>query len=162
VNAIVVSQPVRYRIRSSDRIGVLSSRTGDAGPDGRPPLQLELVLPPYCGQGRLYLGRAVTIKRAKFAVAVSPMKDLEGLFTCFGLLSIGLVFVWACVLTTRFESIWMPDSGCRSPSRPGTLRQETSGAFPCPSRGMTKAEGQPTAETPYGVPEDLQAAGFLI
>jgi hypothetical protein len=33
---------------------------------------LEVTLPPYCGRGRLYLGRAVSLKRAEFTVEVTP------------------------------------------------------------------------------------------
>jgi hypothetical protein len=36
------------------------------------PSELELALPPYCGRGHLYLGRAVTLRRAEFEVTAEP------------------------------------------------------------------------------------------
>jgi len=58
---------IRYRIRSSTELEYFL-------PEGNMPVrmagpsQLELSLPPYCGRGRLYLGRAVTLARAEFTV----------------------------------------------------------------------------------------------
>src|SRR5262249_43650820 len=60
-------QPVRYRIHSSTDLEYFM-------PADQMPARLvgtediEVSLPPYCGRGRLLLGRAVSLKHADFAV----------------------------------------------------------------------------------------------
>jgi hypothetical protein len=57
----------RYRIRSSIEFEYfLPERSMPIRMTG--PSQLELSLPPYCGRGRLYLGRAVTKTPSRFTV----------------------------------------------------------------------------------------------
>lgn len=68
VNATRLSpKPIRYRIRSSTELEYFLPEEKVpirmAGPSG-----LELSLPPYCGRGRLFLGRAVTTARTEFTV----------------------------------------------------------------------------------------------
>jgi hypothetical protein len=72
VNATRLSPtPIRYRIRSSTELEYFL-------PEEKVPIRmadpsgLELSLPAYCGRGRLYLGRAVTAKRAEFTVEEEP------------------------------------------------------------------------------------------
>ena len=61
---------VRYRIRGSVELEYFL-------PDEKVPIrmagpsELELSLPPYCGRGMMYLGRAVTARPAEFTSAVS-------------------------------------------------------------------------------------------
>ncbi len=67
-------QPVRYRIISSTEMEYLLPEEGlSLRMSG--PRQLELSLPPYCGRGRMYLGRAVTAKRAEFTSAESIIEE---------------------------------------------------------------------------------------
>ena len=59
--------PVRYVIRSSTELEYFLPQ------DNMPvkmsgPSELTLSLPPYCGRARMYLGRAVTAKRAEYTV----------------------------------------------------------------------------------------------
>jgi hypothetical protein len=67
----LLSKPVRYRIRSSQELEYFL-------PEEKIPVrmvnaaELELALPPYCGRGRMYLGRAVTATRAEFTVSETP------------------------------------------------------------------------------------------
>ena len=57
----------RYRIHTSTELEYfLPEKTVPVRMTG--PTQLELSLPPYCARGRLYLGRAVTMKRSEFKV----------------------------------------------------------------------------------------------
>jgi hypothetical protein len=60
-------KPARYRIRSSTELEYFLPEDGVpvrmTGPD-----LLELSLPPYCGRGHTYLGRAVTATRAEFSI----------------------------------------------------------------------------------------------
>lgn len=61
----------RYRIHSSTPLEYFL-------PEKNLPVHLagasdvEVSLPPYCGRGRLYLGRAVSLHRAEFMVEVQP------------------------------------------------------------------------------------------
>jgi hypothetical protein len=58
---------VRYRIRSSTELEYfLPEKNMPVRMTGS--YQLELSLPPFCGRGRLYLGRAVTTTRSRFTV----------------------------------------------------------------------------------------------
>ena len=58
---------VRYRIRASaDLEYFLPEQNMPIRMTG--PSQLELSLPPFCGRGRLYLGRAVTANHSEFTV----------------------------------------------------------------------------------------------
>ena len=62
---------VRYRIRSSlDLEYFLPEKNLPVRMTG--PAEIELSLPPYCGRGRLYLGRAVTAREADFEVEEEP------------------------------------------------------------------------------------------
>ena len=65
------SQPLRYKIRSSTELEYFLPEEGMpvrmSGPS-----QLELSLPPYCGRGRMLLGRAVTRERTEFTVEEQP------------------------------------------------------------------------------------------
>ncbi|MEO8660572.1 MAG: DUF3142 domain-containing protein [Bryobacteraceae bacterium] len=62
-------QPARYRIRASTPLEYFL-------PEQNMPVKLsgssdlELSLPPYCGRGHLYIGRAVSLHRAEFTVQV--------------------------------------------------------------------------------------------
>jgi hypothetical protein len=64
-------KPVRYKIRSSIEFEYFLPEKDMpvrmTGPSG-----LELSLPPYCGRGRLYLGRAVTASHSEFSVEEAP------------------------------------------------------------------------------------------
>ena len=61
----------RYRIHSSTELEYFL-------PEKNLPVHLagasdvDVSLPPYCGRGRLYLGRAVSLQRAEFTVEVQP------------------------------------------------------------------------------------------
>ena len=64
-------QPTRCQIRASTELqyflpeqNVPSRLTG--------PSQIELSVPPYCARGHLYVGRAVSLKHAEFAVEEKP------------------------------------------------------------------------------------------
>lgn len=64
-------QPARYRIRASAELeyflpepGLPVRMTG--------PAELDLALPAYCARGRLYLGRAVSIRHAEYSVEEQP------------------------------------------------------------------------------------------
>jgi hypothetical protein len=60
-------KPLHYRIRSSTELEYfLPEKNMPVKMTG--PSQLELSLPPYCGRGRLRLGRAVTVDHAEFTV----------------------------------------------------------------------------------------------
>jgi hypothetical protein len=60
-------QPVRHRIRASTKLEYflpernVPVRLADTS-------ELEVSLPPYCGRGRLYIGRAVSLQHAEFTV----------------------------------------------------------------------------------------------
>ena len=60
-------KPTRYRVRSSTELEYFLPEKGMpvrmAGPS-----ELEFTMPPYCGRGRLYLGRAVAAKRAEYTI----------------------------------------------------------------------------------------------
>jgi len=61
----------RYRIHASTQLEYFL-------PEKNVPVRLagasdmEVSLPPYCGRGRLYIGRAVSLRRAEFTVEVEP------------------------------------------------------------------------------------------
>ena len=65
------TKPVRYRVHSSTELEYFL-------PEERMPVRMtdasdfELSLPPYCGRPRMYLGRAVTARRAVFTVEEEP------------------------------------------------------------------------------------------
>ena len=60
-------RPVRYRIRASTPLEYfLPERNMPVHLAGAS--ELEIALPPYCGRGHLYIGRAVSLQRAEFAV----------------------------------------------------------------------------------------------
>jgi hypothetical protein len=60
-------KPLRCRIRTSTELEYfLPEKNVPVRMMG--PAQLELSLPPYCGRGRLYLGRAVSSERSEFSV----------------------------------------------------------------------------------------------
>ena len=64
-------QPVRYRIRGSTELEYfLPEENMPVRMVG--PSELELSLPPYCGRGLMYLGRAVTANPARFTVEEEP------------------------------------------------------------------------------------------
>jgi len=62
---------VRYKIHASTELEYFL-------PEENVPVRLagasdvEVSLPPYCGRGRLYIGRAVSLQRAEFTVEVEP------------------------------------------------------------------------------------------
>jgi hypothetical protein len=64
-------KPLRYRIRASTELEYFL-------PDERMPVrmdspgEIEVSLPPYCARGRLYLGRAVSLKPTEFTAEVQP------------------------------------------------------------------------------------------
>ncbi len=64
-------KPVRYRIRSSARLEYFVPEANMPVAMTDPSL-LELSLPPYCGRGRLYLGRAITDTRSEFTLEQQP------------------------------------------------------------------------------------------
>jgi hypothetical protein len=60
-------KPLRYRIRTSTELEYfLPEKNLPVRMTG--PSQLELSLPPYCGRGHLYIGRAVTALHADFTI----------------------------------------------------------------------------------------------
>jgi hypothetical protein len=60
-------RPVQYRIRASTQLEYfLPERNVPVHLAGRS--DLEIALPAYCARGRLYLGRAVSLRNAEFAV----------------------------------------------------------------------------------------------
>jgi hypothetical protein len=64
-------QPKQYRIRAStDLEYFLPERNMPVHLAG--PAELEISLPPYCGRGHLFLGRAVSLQRAEFTIAGQP------------------------------------------------------------------------------------------
>jgi hypothetical protein len=67
-------QAIRYKILSSTELEYFLPEEGMpvrmSGPG-----QLELSLPPYCGRARMYLGRAVTAKRAEFTIAGPAIEE---------------------------------------------------------------------------------------
>ena len=66
----VSAQPIRYRIVSSTELEYfLPKERMPARMSG--PSEIEVSLPPYCGHGRMYLGRAVTAKRGQFNIEES-------------------------------------------------------------------------------------------
>ena len=71
LNANTSPQPTRYRVHSSTELEYFL-------PEERMPVRMtdasdfEVSLPPYCGRPRMYLGRAVTAKRAVFTVEEEP------------------------------------------------------------------------------------------
>jgi len=61
----------RYRIHASTELEYfLPEKSVPARLAGAS--DVEVSLPPYCGRGRLYLGRAVSLQRAEFTVEVQP------------------------------------------------------------------------------------------
>jgi hypothetical protein len=64
-------QPIHYRTHSSTELEYFLPETNMPirmmGPS-----ELELSLPPYCGRGRMYIGRAVTGNSAQFTVEEEP------------------------------------------------------------------------------------------
>jgi hypothetical protein len=64
-------RPVRYHFRASSGLEYfLPEQNVPVHMVG--PAELELTLPPYCGRGRLYIGRAVSLQPADFSVAEEP------------------------------------------------------------------------------------------
>jgi len=64
-------ETLRYVIRGSSELEyVLPEKNVPIRMTG--PTQLELTIPPYCGRGRLYLGRAVSSRPSKFTVERQP------------------------------------------------------------------------------------------
>lgn len=64
-------ETLRYVIRGSSALEYfLPEKNVPIGMTG--PAQLELTIPPYCGRGRLYLGRAVSSRPSKFTVERQP------------------------------------------------------------------------------------------
>ena len=67
----LAAESVRYRIRASKEMEYFL-------PEEKMPVkmvgpsELELSLPPYCGRGRMYLGRVVTAVSADFTVEEEP------------------------------------------------------------------------------------------
>ena len=60
-------QMVRYRIHSSTELEYfLPEETMPVRMSGA--AEMELSLPPYCGRGFMYLGRAVTLRTAEYTV----------------------------------------------------------------------------------------------
>jgi hypothetical protein len=58
---------MQYRIRASGELEYfLPEKKIPVRMTG--PSELELSLPPYCGRGHLYLGRAVSAQQVKFSV----------------------------------------------------------------------------------------------
>lgn len=67
----LAERPLRYRIRSSTELEYfLPKQKLDVRMTG--PAEVELRLPPYCGRGRLYLGRAISREPAQFTVEELP------------------------------------------------------------------------------------------
>ncbi len=65
------AQPVRYEIRSSTEFEYFLPEEGVPIRMAGPSL-LVFLQPPYCGRGRLYLGRAVTAAKSDYVVTGSP------------------------------------------------------------------------------------------
>ena len=60
-------KPARYRIRATTELEYfLPERNMPVRMAG--PSELAVTLPPYCARGWLYLGRAISLKRAEFSV----------------------------------------------------------------------------------------------
>jgi len=62
---------LRYRIRSSEELEYFLPEK-NMPVRMAAPSELEVALPPYCARGRLYIGRAVTVKPAEFHVEEEP------------------------------------------------------------------------------------------